>query len=109
MYYATDNYSDGRIDKNATIKSFATEQEAHEWLLSCYNPTTWNHGTAIIEGGDFGDCWIKTNGSIENVDIAPFEVDDLIIRESGQHPGNHGTWITPYKEVLIVSHIEEVD
>ena len=108
-FYATRDFDDGSIKQDATIAAFDTTSEATSYLLAGFSPTDWNHSTAIIEAGEFGDCWIKIYGPLKNVDTAPFCTRDLFIQSPGQHPGGKATWITPLLPVLVVSRIDETE
>ena len=107
--YATRDSDGSRIMLNADIHVFASETEAKDWLLKPYNPAEWNIDSAVIESGEFSDCWIKAYSKIENVDISPFKLKDLIVSEPGSHPGGSATWITPRSPVLVVSQIRDND
>jgi hypothetical protein len=116
VIFATHDAEYGRISERATIRAFATYQEARDWLLEAYDPSDWRHSSAIVEPGRFGDCWIKTSSepTVEDGDlwvgasrVEPFYADQLIIRAPGSHPGGKFWWIEPSEPVLVVSRIEE--
>lgn len=109
MIYATTDSEDGRISSSADILAFETEAAAREYLLSAYPTDEWDHATAVIEPGRFGDCWIKVHSAPGDDEpyFAPFTRDDLIILAPGQHPGGKAWWIEPRERVLIVASISE--
>ncbi len=108
-FYATHDFDNGSISENATIAAFSTRADAVNYLLSPFQSNEWDKSSAVIEAGEFGDCWIKTYGPVKNVDIGPFKKRDLIIRTPGSHPGGNATWISPNVPVLVVSKIDEVE
>lgn len=100
-FYATLDADQTDIQENAYIAVFDTREDAEEYLRSQVDPAEWS---VEIEGGSFGDCWIKChNEPVDrySVDIAPFAFEDLIIRAPGQHPGGRQWWIEPRVEVLV--------
>ncbi len=118
MFYATHDSSMNRINENASIHAFETEAAARAWLLSPFSPSEWDHSTAVIEEGRFGDYWVKIHGKpeIENgklivgaFDCAPFNAEQVRVATPGQHPGGNVYWIEPSVPVLIVASIIERD
>lgn len=106
--YATKESELGRIIEGASIDVFGTEAEARAYLLDGYDPRDWDHSTAEFGYGHFGDCWIKLTDHPEKTPwvFEPFELDQLIIRGPGQHPG-HGYWIEPCPAILVLASIKE--
>jgi len=111
--YATRDADGGKIGRDATIAKFVTEEAAREWLLSPYRDGGWDMDSAVIEAGDYGDCWLKwmhaprvgNPGAGEG--YAPFSFNQLFIQAPGEHPGGRFWWITPRVDVLTVSEIRE--
>lgn len=112
MFYATKdsgNDCNNLISENATIKKFKTFDEAKAWLLIDYDPEYFDQSTAVIEAGEWGDCWIKTSIKPEIGDsmLSPFGYAQIHIQKPGTHSGGKVYWITPKAEVLIVKSIAE--
>ena len=116
--YATTDADGGRISQNATIREFASEQEARTYLLHGYDAADWKLETAEIGAGDFGDCWVKMHSAPQTdgdelivglFDCAPFKADQLIVQSPGQHPGGRAWWIEPIEPVLIMRNIQARD
>lgn len=117
--YATRDADEGRIEANATIIAFATEQEARAWLLEPYTRANgWDPETAQIEAGRYSDCWIKTYSEpredgdemvIGTGTCEPFRPDQLYVAAPGQHPGGRAWWIEPNVDVLVVADIHEAE
>jgi len=109
MFYATLDTEADRISQNAYIAAFATRDEAVAYLLSRYDATEWDHASAEIGVGRYGDCWIKVHSVPGDAEpyFAPFAADDLYIARPGQHPGGRAWWIEPRPEVLVLEKINE--
>lgn len=109
MIFATTDNDGVRVADNATIRAFDTEADARAWLLSAYDPAEWDHGSAAIKPGAWGDAWFKLyqwrDGDEERFE--PFTAEQLYIQRPGQHPGGRAWWITPRPEVLVISAIAE--
>jgi len=109
MFYATHDSEEGRIFQNAYIAAFTTREEAVAYLMAAFDAADWNHDSAVIDAGRYGDCWIKVHrapGEAESY-FAPFTADQLSILAPGQHPGGRAWWIEPAADVLVVERIEE--
>jgi hypothetical protein len=114
--YATADSDDGRIAVNATIASFRSADEASAYLLSAYDPREWDHSTAEVGPGRYGDYWMCAHSTpraehgqliVGLSDCAPFNADQLNVAAPGQHPGGKTWWITPSVDVLVVTRISE--
>lgn len=106
--FATMDADGVEIHENAEIRAFDTPEEAKVWLLSCFDAEDYDLETAVIDDGEWGDCWFKSGGPPQDGDaIKPFALDDLSVKKPGQHPGGDVYWITPYAPVLVVAKIEE--
>lgn len=108
--YATIENDGSRIAQDAYIAAFESRAEAVAYLLSGFDPADWNHTSAVIEAGEFGDCWVKTHrapGDDESY-FAPFTRDQLYIAGPGHHPGGRAWWIEPREEVLVIARIDEI-
>jgi hypothetical protein len=117
MIYATQHSSAGRIDENADIVAFETEDQARAWLLQPYD-SAWDHSNAEIEPGRFGDFWVSDSAApvIEgdkliagSFNCHPFDADQLYVAAPGSHPGGRQWWIEPIPGVLVVTSILEMD
>ena len=115
MFYATKHSSAGRIDENADIVAFETEDQARAWLLEPYD-SAWDHSTAEIEPGRFGDFWVSDSAApvvegekliVGSFNCCPFDADQLYVAAPGSHPGGPFYWIEPVPEILIVTGIVE--
>lgn len=83
----------------ASIRAFGDMATLTAWLLGGLDEDERDDYEVVV--GEFGDCWIKSYAPVEEVDIRPFELDDLIIAAPGSHPGGNCLWITPNPEVWI--------
>lgn len=101
MFYATHDADNGTIAERATIRSFSTREEAVAYLLEPFDSSDWDHGTAVIEAGRFGDCWQKRHFEVSESD---FDID-VSIQAPGQHPGGRYWWVTPTDKILVVANI----
>lgn len=110
-YYATHDNDGVSIAQNAEIYAFDTKEEMVVFLKSGYPEVNgWNPESIVIESGWFGDCWIKhpKYKELKEYVVAPFDLDQVTIREPGTHPGNSEyRWISPNPEVMIVSSVRE--
>ena len=112
--YATRDADDDRIKKNATIRAFASEQEALDYLLKGYDAADWKLESAALGTGTFGDYWMVVHSEphVDDdkliagaCDCSPFAADQLYVLGPGEHPGGRAWWIEPAEAVLTL-HIE---
>ena len=111
-YYATlDDTGEGTIREDAEIVRFTSKAAMRKWLLAGYHNGGWDLESAVIEPGDFSDCWIKSSKGPRRDDTwyKPFGLANIIVRKPGEHPGSHGYWIKPRPPVYIVSRISPLE
>jgi hypothetical protein len=110
-FYATHDSDGPHIAENANIVAFNDRAAAVAYLMGSYDPKWWDHASAIVEPGSFGDCWIKTMEAppVGATWIAPFSRSQMRVEKPGRHPGGRQYWTTPAVNVLVVSRIEEMD
>ena len=113
FYYATnEDNGEGVITEDAGIRRFTSKKKMREWLLAGYQNGGWNLASAVIEPGQYSDCWIKSYSQPKRGDswLEPFAyANDLIVRAPSQNPGHGQYWITPRSPVYVVSRIEEAE
>jgi hypothetical protein len=110
-FYATHDSDGLYITENANIVAFNNRDAAVAYLLQSYDPKWWDHASAVVEPGSFGDCWIKSQKppAVGESWITPFSRSQLRVERPGQHPGGKRYWTTPAVDVLVVSRIDEID
>lgn len=113
MFYATQDASGHEIADSAEIKAFETLEQAEAWLLSAYDPDDFDHAMAVIEQGEFSDCWLKLYRRPDEALLAsvgaPFDSDGLSVQEPGSHPGGRDWWVTPFADVLVVASTQSIE
>jgi hypothetical protein len=109
IYATHDHNGYGGITLDATIEVFESEAAAREWLLAPYRDGGWDINSAVIDAGQFGDCWIKSVDapSVGTPWISPFSFNQVRVERPGRHPGGRFYWTTPRPDVLVVASIKE--
>jgi hypothetical protein len=110
-FYTTNDADGDYIAENAWIDVHDSEAEARAALLKAYDPREWDRAKAVIEPGNFSDCWIKTRQKLGVGDpmLRPFSYTQMIISAPGTHPGGKEYWVTPRAYVLVVTDIREIE
>lgn len=111
MFYATQDSEGDCIEKNATIKSFDTEQAALEYLKTAYPAEYWDLSDVKAVPGYFDDCWTKlyhrpTEDELDEW-MGPFNHQSVMVRSPGQHPGGRQWWVSPAADVLVLMGVKE--
>lgn len=107
VFYATLDSDGLRLHEGAEIVKFPTLEAAKAGLLGAFAPDDWDHSTAIIAPGEWGDAWLKVHSPVKVGDsmLSPFSRAQVRVRPPGTHPGGRQWWITPFPDVLVVAFI----
>jgi hypothetical protein len=108
-FYASKSYQAGCIKENANIAAFSSIEDMRAYLLAPYDASQWIHDTAVIEPAPFQDCWVKTYGAFDRMDLTPFKsADEMSLQLPGSHPGGKATWITPACPIYVLVDITAI-
>lgn len=104
------------VNPNSMLLGFDSKADMEEWARDTVENGDWKFEG--LEEADVGDCWLQFPGRpkrkkviLATANSLGFEgdVDGLIIRRPGQHPGGEFTWVEINDPMFVVVSSEIVD